>query len=319
VKAIICKQYGPPEVLRLEDVETPRPRLDEVLVRVYAAAASISDCVIRSGRVKPAMWLPFRIFVGLPRPRHAVLGLELSGEIEEVGARVTRFRPHDKIFAFTGRRFGAYGEYVCLRDGGQYMPTDCVMASKQANTSHTEAATLPTRATLALYFLKRANIESGQKVLIYGASGGVGTFAVQLAKHFGAEVTAVCSTANIDLVGSLGADRVLDYTIEDGRAVGGPYDIIFDAVGPKRNSPLKWRSQAALAPGGRSVSVDTVVKIPAVYLDALKDLVAASKIRPAVDRVYPLAETADAHRYVEAGHKRGGVAITVTVAERTSS
>jgi NADPH:quinone reductase-like Zn-dependent oxidoreductase len=264
------------------------------------------------------MWLPFRIFVGLQRPRRAILGLELSGEIEEVGANVTRFTRGDEIFAFTGSHFGAYGEYVCLREGGHYMPTDCVMASKPANVTHTEAATLPTRATLALCFLKRANIESGQKVLIYGASGGVGTFAVQLAKHFGAEVTAVCGTANIDLVGSLGADRVLDYTVEDGRA-GGPYDIIFDAVGSKK--ALKWllQSQAVLDRGGRSVSVDTAVKVPAAYLDTLKDLVAAGKIRAVVDRVYPLAETADAHRYVEGGHKHGGVAIAVTAAERTSS
>ena len=312
MKAIVCTRFGPPEVLRLEDVEIPNPGPNEVLVRVYAAAVSVSDCVIRSGRVKPAMWLPFRLFVGFRRPRHAVLGIELSGEIESIGTKITRFRPGDRIFAFTGRRFGAYGEYVCLREGGQHMPTDCVIASKPANISHAQAATVPTRATLAFHFLRKANIQSGHKVLIYGASGGVGTFAIQLAKHFGAEVTGVSSTANLDLVRSLGADRVLDYTVQDGTTVGGPYDVFLDAVGFKKSSPLKLRCQAALARGGRLVSVDAAAKVPAGYLDILKDLLAADKIRPVVDRVYPLAETAAAHHNVEAGHKRGGVAIAMT-------
>lgn len=309
MKAIVCTRYGPPDVLRVEDVEMPNPGPNEMLVRVYAAAVSVSDCVIRSGRVKPAMWLPFRVFVGFRRPRHAVLGIELSGEIETIGAKIKRFRPGDRIFAFTGRRFGAYGEYVCLHEGGQYMPTDCVIASKPANISHEQAATVPTRATLAYHFLRKANIQSGHKVLIYGASGGVGAFAIQLAKHFGAEVTGVCSTANLDLVRSLGADRVLDYTVQDGTTVGGPFDVFFDAVGFKKNSPLKLCCQAALGRGGKSVSVDAAAKVPAGYLDTLKDLIAAGKIRPVVDRVFPLPETADAHRYVEAGHKRGGVAI----------
>lgn len=311
MKAIVCTRYGPPEVLRLKDVEMPNPGPNEVLVRVYAAGVSVSDCVIRSGRVRPAMWLPFRVFVGFRRPRHAVLGIELSGEIESIGAKVTRFRPGDSILAFTGKGFGAYGEYVCLRERGRYMPTDCVIASKAPNISHAQAATVPTRGTLALHFLKKANIQSGQKVLIYGASGGVGTFAIQLARHFGAEVTGICSTANLDLVRSLGADRVIDYTLQDSTTVGGPYDVFFDAVGSKRNSPLKLWCQAALARGGRLVSVDAAAKVPAEYLDTLKDLIAANKIRPIVDRVYPLTETADAHRYVEAGHKRGGVAIAM--------
>ena len=311
MKAVVCLRYGPPEVLRLEDVEMPNPGANEMLVRVHSAAVSVSDCVIRSGRVKPAMWLPFRFFVGFRRPRHAVPGIELSGEIEDVGAEVTRFRPRYRILAFTGMALGAYGEYVCLREGGQSMPTDCVMISKPDNISHAQAATVPTRATLALHFLKKASIQSGQKILIYGASGGIGTFALQLAKHFGAEVTGVCSTTNLDLVRSLGADRVLDYTIQNGTTLDGPYDVFFDAVGSKKNSPLKLRCQAALA-RGRWVSVDAAAKVPASYLDIVKDLVAAEKIRPVIDRVYRLPETADAHRYVEAGHKRGGVAIEIT-------
>ena len=317
MKAIICTQYGPPQVLRLEDVPNPRPKPDEVLVRVRAAGVSVSDCIIRSGRVKPAMWLPFRMFVGFRRPRHSILGIELSGRVDEVGANVTRFRPNDDILAYTGRRFGAYGEFACLREGGQHMPGDCLIARKPTNITHAEAATVPSRATLALYFLKRANIERDQRVLVYGASGGIGTFAVQLAKHFGAQVTAVCSTANIDLVRSLGADRVLDYTVEGDAGIG-PYDIFFDAVGPTKNSSLKSMCQAALAPGGKSVSVaDAAAKVPAADLEVVTDLIAAGKIRPILDRVYPLTEAAEAHRYVEAGHKRGGVAIAVIPREQS--
>jgi NADPH:quinone reductase-like Zn-dependent oxidoreductase len=258
------------------------------------------------------MWLPFRMFVGFRRPRHPVLGLEVSGEIVAVGAAVTRFKPGDEIFAFTGRRFGGYAEYVCLREGGQYIPADCVIAPKPRNVTYAEAATIPTRATLAWYFLEKANIQSGRKALIYGASGGVGTFAVQLAKYAGAEVTAVGSTANTDLLTSLGADRVLDYMHQEGVIVGGPYDIFFDAVGARKDSPLKSQCKAALAHGGKWVSVDTAARVPAAYLDVVKDLIAAGKIRAVVDRVYPLADTPEAHRYVETGHKRGGVAITVT-------
>jgi NADPH:quinone reductase-like Zn-dependent oxidoreductase len=239
VKAIVCTRYGPPEVLRLQDAPIPHPKRDEVLFRVRAAAVSDSDCATRGGRVKPLMWLPFRIFVGFRRPRHAVLGLELSGEIEAVGSEITRFKPGQSILAFTGNRFGAYAEYVCLRDGGKYIPFNCVIASKPPGISHAEAATVPTRATLALYFLKKAKIENSQKVLIYGASGGIGTFAVQLAKLFGAQVTALCSAANIGLVKSLGADRVLDYTNHNGSDVGGPFDIVFDAAGARKSSPLK--------------------------------------------------------------------------------
>ena len=313
VKAIVCTRYGPPQVLRLDEVKKPRPKPDEVLVRVHAAGVSVSDCIVRSARVKPAMWLPFRMFVGFRRPRHSILGIELSGRVEEVGAHVTRFRISDDILAYTGRRFGAYGEFACLRDGGQHMPGHCLIARKPTNITHDEAATVASRATLALYFLKRANIENDQHVLVYGASGGIGTFAVQLAKHFGAQVTAVCSTANIDLVRSLGADRVLDYTVDDDAGIGGPYDIFFDAVGPTKNSSLKSLCQAALSTAARSVSVaDAVAKVPAADLEVVTDLIAAGKIRPVLDRVYPLTEAAEAHRYVEAGHKRGGVAIALS-------
>lgn len=310
MKAIVCPRYGPPEILRLEELDVPVPGPDEVLIRVRAAGVSISDCVVRSGRVKPMMWLPFRLFVGLRGPRRRVLGLDLSGEVEAIGSSVTRFKPGDEVFAFTGRQFGAYAEHVCLRDADGSMPSSCAIADKPANATHQEAATAPSRGMLALYFLEQAAIRTGQKVLIYGASGGIGIFSVQLAKYFGAEVTAVCSTANLDLVKSFGADHVLDYRRDDALA-GGPYDLFFDAAGGKNSSPLKLRCRAALVPGGKTMSADRAVTIPAPYLHKVKTLIEIGAIRPLVDKAYPLAQTAQAHRYVESGHKRGGVAIVL--------
>lgn len=308
MKAIVCPRYGPPDVLRLDDVEVPIPGADEVLIRVRAAAVSISDCIIRSGRVKPAMWLPFRLFVGLRRPRRAVLGLDLSGEVEAVGSNVTRFKPGDEVFAYTGRRFGAYAEYVCLRDVSGPIPASCTIERKPENVTYQEAATAPSRGMLALYFLGEAAIRAGQQVLIYGASGGIGVFAVQLAAHYGANVTAVCGAGNLEFVKSLGADRVLDYTRDD-TAAGGPYDVFFDAAGGRKSSALKVRCRTALVPGGTSISVDRRVNIPASYMHELRTLIESGAIKPFVDKAYPLAQTAQAHRYVESGHKRGGVAV----------
>jgi NADPH:quinone reductase-like Zn-dependent oxidoreductase len=313
MKAAVCSRYGPPEVLRLTDVEKPELHFDEVLVRVHAANVSVSDCVIRSGRVKPIMWLPFRLFVGFRRPRHAILGVELSGEVEKVGLKVRGFKPGDQIIAFTGRHFGAYAEYVCLREGGRYMPFDCLLERKPANISHAEAATIPSRATIAMYFLNQAAIKQGQRVLIYGASGGIGTFAVQLAKDAGAVVTGVCSATNVDLVRTLGADFVLDYTDEKISDVGGPYDIFFDAAGSAKRSDLKSRCLAALVSGGKPVSVDTAAKVPAQYLSRVTELITAGKVRPFLDKTFPLARIAEAHRYVEAGHKRGGVVVAMEI------
>jgi NADPH:quinone reductase-like Zn-dependent oxidoreductase len=311
MKAIVCGSYGRPEVLRLKEVDRPQPAPDEVLVRVCAAGVSVSDCVVRSGKVKPLMWIPFRIFVGWRGPRHPILGMDLSGEIQAVGASVTQWQPGDAIFAFTGRRFGAYAEYACLRDGGRYVPSDCVIARKPTNISHAEAATAPSRGMLALHFLEDAGIRRGQRVLIYGASSGIGTFAVQLAKHFGAEVTAVAGPAHLDLVRSLGPDSVLDYSVNDGCEIDGPYDLVFDAVGKSKTSALKSACVAALARGGKSLSVDRAARIPAHRLDTIRELIDGGVIRPVVDRVYPLEQAAQAHRYVESRHKGGGVAIDV--------
>lgn len=311
MRAILCTGYGKPEVLRLGNVDRQEPGPDEVLVRVRAAGVTISDCVVRSGRVNPLMWIPFRVFVGLRRPRNPILGMDLSGEIEAVGPKVTQWQPGEAIFAFTGRRFGAYAEYACLREGGRYMPSDCVMARKPTGIDYVEAATVPSRAMLAVHFLEQANIQPTQRALIYGASSGVGIFAVQLAKHFGAQVTGVAGPAHLELVASLGADCVLDYTLEDFDELNGPYDLVFDAVGKAKTSPLKSHCLAAVSTNGKSLSVDRPVKVAAGQLDVVRRLIETGAIRPVVDRTYSLEQAAQAHRYVESRHKGGGIALEI--------
>ena len=313
MKAIVCTKYGPPEVLQLKEVEKPIPNDNEVLIKIHATSATISDCLVRSGKVNILLWLPMRIFVGFRRPRRSILGLELSGEVERIGKDVKRFKIGDDVFAFTGKRFGAYAEYTCLPEDGVHMPADCIMALKPSNLTYEEAAASPTRGTLALHFLKNGNIQNGQKVLIYGASGGVGTFAVQIAKHYGAKVTGVCSTSNLELVKSLGADEVIDYTKEELTKSGEHYDLIFDAVGKRKSSKFKLMCRKELTPNGKYISVDDgTPRINNEYLILLKELIETGKIKPVIDNCYTLEQIAEAHRYVDKGHKKGNVAITVT-------
>jgi NADPH:quinone reductase-like Zn-dependent oxidoreductase len=310
MKAIICTKYGQPEVLQLKEVEKPIPKNNEVLVKIYAANVTISDCFVRSGKVNLLQWLPMRIFVGFKRPRKSILGFELSGEVEAIGNDVKRFKKGDRVLAFTGKKFGAYAEYVCLPENGTYIPSECIITEKPSNINWEEAAAIPSRGMLALHYLKKANIQKGQKVLIYGASGGVGTYAIQIAKNFGADVTGVCSTTNLELVKSLGADMVIDYTKDDFTKRNEIYDIIFDVVGKRYSSKLQYKK--VLTQGGKFISVnDGHPKIHIDELVELKNLTETGKLITIIDKKYPLEQISEAHRYVEKGHKKGNVVIKI--------
>lgn len=324
MKAVMYERYGAPDVLQLKDVHKPTPKDNEVLIRVYATTVAAGDCRMRKPDPAAA-----RFYNGLFRPRKInILGFEVTGVVEDVGRAVTRFRAGDEVFGSCGIGFGGYAEYKCLPEAGS--DADGCVAIKPANMSFEEAAAVPIGAMTALHFLKEADIQSGQKVLIYGASGSVGTYAVQLAKYFGAEVTGVCSTVNLDMVRSIGADKVIDYTREDFTRGDETYDIIFDTVG---KSPF-GASLKALKPNGyylhalyiaparvlrgmwasrtssKKVIGETASSAPE-DLDFLRQLIEAGHIRAVIDRRYSLAEVAEAHRYVEKGHKKGNVVVTV--------
>jgi NADPH:quinone reductase-like Zn-dependent oxidoreductase len=314
MRAVVYDRYGPPDVLRLEDVERPVPGEDEVLVRIHATTVNRTDCGWRSAT-------PFltRYFIGLRRPKRRILGMELAGEVEAVGAAVTEFAVGDRVFGVKG--FGAHAEYVCIRESGS-------VAHMPAGMAFEEAAAVCDGACIALSCLRRGGLQKGQKILVYGASGSVGTAAVQLAVNLGADVTAVCNTKNVELVRSLGAGRVIDYTQEDFTRDGETYDIVLDAVGKQ----TFMRCRRSLKPGGIYVATDGFRNLPLALWTSrvgdkraalalakytkpdvlfLKELIEAGKYRAVVDRSYPLEDVVEATRYVETQQKTGNVVLTL--------
>jgi NADPH:quinone reductase-like Zn-dependent oxidoreductase len=319
MKAVVCTRYGPPEVLQLKDIAKPAPKDNEVLIKVHASTVTVGDVRARSFTWAPWFWLPGRVMYGFTKPRRHIPGNELAGEIEAVGKDVSTFKEGDQIFGIVWdvRFGGTNAEYVCLHENE--------VALKPRNVTYEEAAAVPIGGLTALVLLRRARIESGQRVLILGASGSVGTYAVQLARYFGAEVTGVCSTSNLTLVESLGAQAVIDYTKEDFTKNGKTYDVIFDAVIKTSFSRCKnsltakgtfvtvdWPLLQALLTswfGSRKVVVGIARRIEDLVL--MKELVEAGNIKAVIDRTYPLGEIVEAHRYVEKGHKKGNVVVTI--------
>lgn len=324
MKAIIHTAYGPPDELQLQEVDKPVPMDHEVLIKIHATTVTTSDCNMRNLTFVPKLFhLPMRMQFGYSKPKNRILGFDLAGEIEATGKNVTRFKVGDQVFGTTEPDFGAHAEYICL-------PEDGVLTHKPTNMNFEEAATVPVIGNTALHYIRDlGNVRSGQRVLINGASGGIGTFAVQLAKHYGAEVTGVCSTSNLDLVTALGADKVIDYTEEDFTRSGETYDIIFDVVGKSSFSHCKsalnddglylhtlpelsvllqmlWTSKV----GTKKVKMEGAPALLENLVD-LKELIEAGKLRTVIGKRYPLEQIAEAFKYVETGHKVGNVVITV--------
>ncbi len=325
MKAVVCTAYGPPEVLELREVAKPVPRNDEVLVRIHATTASTADCELRRFDFAPWIWLPMRLAFGIRRPRRPILGQELAGEVEAVGKDVTSLTRGDRVFATTGIGLGAYAEYICLRENA---PTGAI-ATMPSNLSYEEAAAVPYGGSEALGFLRKGNVGSGQSILVNGAGGSFGTFAVQLAKTMGAHVTAVDSAPKLDMLRAIGADRVVDYAQEDFTAGSETYDVIFDVV---RNTPsgrmvgslnengcllmanpgflqtvrAKWASRGSAKRVSIAGSGGTREE-----LIHLRDLLEAGTLRPVIGRVFPMEQMVEAHRYAESGQKLGNVVVTV--------
>ena len=334
MKAIIWTKYGPPDVLQLQEVEKPTPKDKEVLIKIYATTVTAGDCELRSLKFPLWLRLPMRIYAGISRPtRIKIIGQELAGEIEAVGKHVKRFKVGDQVFATSGFGSGTYAEYTCRPEEPDEM--EGVLAIKPTNMTYEEATAVPVGGLEALHFLKKGNIQNGQKVLINGAGGSIGTIGVQLAKYYGAEVTAVDHTAKLGMLSAIGADHVIDYAQEDFTQNGETYDVIFDVVG---KSPFS-RSIRSLTENGiylianpqlskmlrgrwvSSISTKTVItetSSPTTEdLHYLRELIEAGKIKAVIDRRYPLEQIAEAHRYVETGQKQGNVVITVDHDDKT--
>jgi NADPH:quinone reductase-like Zn-dependent oxidoreductase len=325
MKAMIWTSYGPPDVLQLQEVAKPTPKDDEVLIRIYATTVTAGDCELRGLHVPLALRLPLRLWLGFRKPGKPILGQEFAGEVEAVGNTVTRFKKGDQVFGWTGLRLGAYAQYTCLPAGG-------VLALKPTTMTYEEAATLSIGGLDALYFLKKGNIQSMQTVLINGAGGSIGTYAIQLARYYGAEVTAVDSTGKLGLLRSLGADHVIDYTQADFTKSGKTYDVIFDVVGKSSfsrsirsltsngryllgNAGLSQQLRGRWISRGSSKQIILwAMRSASEYADDcefLKELIEAGKIHAVIDQCYALEQMAEAHRYVETGHKKGHVVISV--------
>ena len=310
MKAIVWTKYGPPDVLQLQEVEKPAPKDNEVLIRIYAATVTAGDCEMRMMKTALKFRYLMRAYVGVIRPKRiTTLGMELAGEIESVGKDVTLFKEGDQVFAATGFiGMGAWAEYICLPEEPKD-PDNAILAIKPTNMTYEEAAAVPVGGLEALYYIREGNIQSGQKVLINGAGGTIGTFAVQLAKHFGAEVTAMDSTKKLDKLRSIGADHVIDYTQEDFTKSGETYDFILDIVG--KISSLRSKKTLKTTGFYRNVRKGSGVKPKTEDLLFIKELIEANKIKSVIDRSYPLEQTAEANMYVETGEKTGNVVITL--------
>jgi len=317
MKAAICTKYGNPDVLKFSEVKKPIPKVDEVLVKIHTTAVTESDCVIRGLNmpgghqfpIKQLMKFGMRLFIGFTKPRNPIIGLVFSGVVEATGENVETFNDGDEVFGFTGMSRGAYAEYKCVTvkeiKAGE-------MALKPSNASHPEAVAVVYGGVLAIHFMKNANIKRGEKVLIYGASGAIGSIALQLAKHYDAEVTAVCSTKNFKLVASLGSDKMIDYTKKDAVNQLEQYDFILDAVGKNKTSNLKVACKESLTQNGKYVSVDDeFLKIQPNYLPKLQGLFETEIIQAVIDKTYSLENIIEAHEYVEKGHKKGNVLIKI--------
>jgi NADPH:quinone reductase-like Zn-dependent oxidoreductase len=326
MKAIVWTKYGTPDVLQLKEIVKPTPKANEVLIKIFATTVTAGDCEARNLKMPILIWLPMRMYVGLSKPKRiTILGQELAGEIEAIGKDVNRFRAGDQVFGTTGLGFGAYAEYICLPETSAMG----VLATKPANMTYEEAAAVPTGGLEALHFIRKGNIQRGEKVLIIGAGGSIGTFAVQLARHFGAEVTGVDSARKLEMLRSIGADHVIDYAQEDFTKSRETYDVIFDVPGKSSFSgsirSLKPNGRYLLAnPGlsqmlrGTLTSMRSSKKVifgaasqKTKDLIFLKSLIESGKIKSVIDRCYPLEEIAEAHRYVDTGQKQGNVAITL--------
>jgi len=314
MRAITRSKYGPPEVLQLSEVKIPAPKDNELLINIKASAVTNSDIYIRGSKIPFPIIIPFRLMMGVFKPRKVIIGLVFSGIVEKTGSKIKRFSPGDEVYGMTGYNLGTYAEYTCIKETDS--TTGCV-SIKPKNISFEEATSAVYGGALALQYMEMGNIEKDQSILIYGASGTSGTIAVQYGKYLGAKVTGVCSGKNIALVKSLGADYVIDYTNTDTLEADTKLDFILDSVGHGpdgkiRTSNLKDACKKALSKEGKWVSIDNgALKLESKRLDFLTKLIEEEKIRPIIDKIYPFKKIVEAHKYVEGGHKKGGVAITI--------